>query len=142
MCVCLVNFITGQGEGAPLMIQVVLTLRAITGIWPEACLPPSHPSFLPLSFPPSGLKDETLDLPSYLIKIRSLEPQEAPCSPWVSYGLKEFHQKGQKKKLVFYPLIFGKTLNPKSRFCSFEIHVFCDLFVGKRSHLHIPKLWT
>lgn len=33
----------------------------------------------------------------------------------------------------------GKTLNPKDRIHLFEVHVFCDLFVGKRKSPSCPK---
>jgi hypothetical protein len=44
-----------------------------------------------------------------------------------------------KEKLVFYPFPLGKTLNPKDRIHLFEVHIFCDLCVGKRKSPSCPK---
>lgn len=44
-----------------------------------------------------------------------------------------------KEKLVLYPFALGKTLNPKDRTHLFEVHIFCDLFVGKRKSPSCPK---
>lgn len=38
-----------------------------------------------------------------------------------------------------YPFALGKTLSPEDRTHLFEVHTFCDLFVGKRKSPSRPK---
>lgn len=44
-----------------------------------------------------------------------------------------------KGKCVPPPRALDKTLNPKDRIHSFEVRIFCDLFVGKRKSPSCPK---
>lgn len=72
------------------------------------------------------------------LKSQLQNPHRGP-TPLTCPMAKSDLSKRVKEKRVLCLFTLGKTLNPKDKIHVFEVHVFCDLFVGKRKSPSYPK---